>query len=119
MFSKCSLVPEKVQAVVNAVADSALVKKIEQLTIEVLQQINDLIKCTLGIDLELLLKYLVLIAALLWLIDTVKSILSTYLCWFSCGSTTSSCSSSSKKSSSSKSKSSKASSSCVSSSSCC
>ena len=91
----CNLVPEKIQLVVNATADKVLVKKIEEFTVELLKKVNQVIHCATGIDLTELLKYLVLISVLLWLIDTIKHILKTYTCWFSCHKSNSSSSSSS------------------------
>ncbi len=97
----CRLVPEKVQKVVDATADVLLVKRIEAYTAELLVKVNELIISVTGIDVTELLKYLVLISVLIWLIDTLKHLLSTYACWFSCHkSSSSSCSSSSSSSSS-------------------
>jgi hypothetical protein len=99
MFS-CRLVPEKIQCIVDKTADCLLVKKVEEFTADLLEQINDLIKSVTGIDFVLLLRYLVLISVLIWLIDTIKHILRTYTCWFRCNkSSSSSCSSSSSSSS--------------------
>ena len=103
MTSKCTLVPEKIQTIVNVTGDSILLKTIEAYTAEILAQLGEYIKCATGIDLLELLKYLIILASLIWIVELLSHFLNSYLCWFKCCrfSSSSSCSSHSSSSDSS------------------
>ncbi len=101
MISSCKLVPEKFQLAVNAIADGLLLDQLKIFIIEILASIQRLIICVTGIDIVVLLKYLTILAVVVWLYNVIVGIFSNYLCWFRCRkSSSSSCSSSSSSSSS-------------------
>ncbi len=95
MISSCKLVPEKIQLAVNAIADGLLIEQLKIFILEILKSIQRLIICVTGIDIVVLLKYLTILAVVVWLYNLVVSVVSNYLCWFKCRKSRSSSSSSS------------------------
>lgn len=78
----CSITPPAFQTAVNAVADGLLVNQLKVFVLEILVRIQQLIICCTGIDVLVLLKYLTILAVVVWLYNFVKSVIVTYLCWF-------------------------------------
>jgi len=114
----CSLTPKSVQVAVNSIFDGLLIEQLKVYVAEILANIQELILQITGIDILLLLRYLTILAVVIAVYNFVKEVITTYLCWFKCDSSSSSSCSSSSSSSCSSSSSSSCSDSCSSSSSC-
>lgn len=78
----CTLTPKAFQTAVNLVADGLLINQLKIFIQEILVKIQQLIKCTIGIDITVLLKYLTILAVLIWLWNFIVDVFSNYLCWF-------------------------------------
>jgi hypothetical protein len=82
MTFNCNLVPEIIQNIVNITANKLFIQKIREFTIYILKKFNDYIQNTLGINYMIIIKYIILIAVLIWIIDIVNNFIRNYICWF-------------------------------------